>query len=326
MTMTVWAFNKVDDPDLRQLVYQSIKSGKSRFGWSSEDEHNLKLKNNWTDYHSKQLFLLQVEPEDWIVHINTPSWGKCTAAKVLSEYNFDDGLPCDWGTDFRHYFDLDVKTIIEFDRRDPNILPSVNLNPRQRYHRIYAVEDFLRSIDNLKTQRVELNDGESREEYHLKEKTDKYLSDMSILIHKMHQSKRLESFLAKVFRKIPNVIDVTENGSGYGSDHGTDLIVTMRTPLGNLGFENKIIVQVKSYENYHYDLHAVAQVKTGIKKYEGTAGMIMTTAERTEELENRIQEVSKDLNCPIDLLASNDVTRFVIKHAPELLFKMDGIS
>lgn len=324
--MMIWAFNKVDDAKERELVYQSIKSGKSRFGWSQMDEHNLKLKDNWTDWHSKQLFLLQVKPGDWIVHINTPQWGKCIAVQVLSEYGFDDGLQCSWGTDFRHFFNVDVNTIVEFDHRDPNILPSVNLNPRQRYHRIYAVDDFLKSVDNLNNSTVILNNGESREEYHLKDKTDKYLSEISTLIHEMHKSKNLERFLARVFRKIPGVIDVNENGFGWGTDYGADLIVTMSAALGNLEFENKIIVQIKSFEGSHHDLNAVKQVITGIRKYEGTAGMIITTAKKSEELESEVQEASEEIGRPIDLLASDDVAKFVIKHAPELLFKLDGIS
>lgn len=324
--MTIWAFNKVDDKMERELVYQSIKSGKSRFGWSQQDEHNLMLKDNWTDWHSKQLFLLQVRPGDWIVHINTPQWGKCTAVQVLSEYKFDDGLKCSWGKDFRHYFDVDVNTIVEFDRRDPNILPSVNLNPRQRYHRIYAVDDFLKSIDNLKNKTVSLNDGESKKEYHLKNKTDKYLSEIAFHIHEMHKSKNLERFLSKVFRKIPGVIDVNENGFGWGTDYGADLIVTMSTVLVNLEFENKIIIQIKSFEGNHHDLDAVEQVKTGIEKYAGTAGMIITTGKKTEELESKVQKVSEEIGRPIDLLASDDVAKLVIKHAPELLFKLDGIS
>jgi len=321
--MMIWAFNKVTNAKERELVYQYIKSGKSRFGWAHSDKHNLKLKDNWTDFHSKQLFLLQVKPGDWIIHINTPQWGRCIAAQVLSEYDFDDGLQ---GTGYRHFFNVDINTIIEFDRRDPNILPSVNLNPRQRYHRIYAVNDFLTSINNLKDNAVRLNDGESKEEYHLKDKTDSYLSEITELIHKMHRSKNLERFLAKVFRKIPGVMDVNENGFGWGTDYGADLIVTMRTPLGNLSFENTIIVQIKSFEGDHYDLNAVEQVVTGIEKYAGTAGMIITTAKKSEELESKVQEASEKTGRPIDLLASNDVAKFVIKHAPELLFKLDGIS
>ena len=171
--MTVWAFNKVVDEKARESVYQSIKNGKSRFGWSQRDEHNLKLKDNLTDWHSRQLFLLQIRKGDWIVHINTPYWGRCVAVQVVSEYDFDEGLDVEWGKDFRHFFEVDVDTIVEFKRRDPNVLPTVNLNPRQRYHRIYAVDDFLESLDNLKHNRVKLHDSESREVYHLKEKTEK---------------------------------------------------------------------------------------------------------------------------------------------------------
>ena len=83
--MQVWAFNKSNNQEARDLIYKSVKSGKSRFGWSTKAENNLKLKDNWSEDHSKQLFLLQIKPDDWIVHINTPSYGKCIAAKVTSE-------------------------------------------------------------------------------------------------------------------------------------------------------------------------------------------------------------------------------------------------
>ncbi len=54
--------------------------------------------------------------------------------------------------------------------------------------------------------------------------------------------------------------------------------------------------------------------------------MIITTAQKTEKLENRITAVSECIGCPIDLLAADDVAKFVLKNAPELLFKLDGIS
>ncbi|HRZ28183.1 MAG TPA: restriction endonuclease [Spirochaetota bacterium] len=324
--MTVWAFNKVDDEKARNLLYQSIKSGKSRFGWSQKDECNLKLKNNWSEWHSRQLFLLEIKPGDWIVHINTPQRGSCIAAKVISDYEFDEGLQCEWGPDFRHCFEIDISSIIEFKRNDPNVLPTVNLNPRSRYQRVYAVEDFLKSIENLKNKTVSLRNGESKHEYHLKNKTDKYLSEITNLVHEMHKSKNLERFLAKVFKKVPGVIDVNENGFGWGTDFGADLIVTMVSVLGNLEFENKIIVQVKSYEDEHHDLEAVQQIKTGIEKYTGTAGLLITTGKKTESLENKLQEVSDELNKPIDLLSGEDVARFIIKHAPEYLFNLDSSS
>ncbi len=323
--MTVWAFSKSDNEEERRLIYQSVKSGKSRFGWSQLDGHNLKLKDNWSDGHPRQLFLLQVRPGDWIVHVNTPDWGKCIAAQVLSDYDFDEGLKCDResGSDFRHYFEIDTSSIVEFERGSPNVLSTVNLKPRARYHRVKATDDFIQSIDNLKNDAVKLGAEESKEEHHLKDKADGYLSEISNLIHEINKGKSLERFLAKVFRKIPGVVDVYENGSRRGTDYGADLIVTMNTSLGNLVFENKIIVQVKSFIGTHHDLTAVEQVKTGIKEYKGTAGMIITTAEKSKELENKVEEENlKENAVPIDLLASDDVAKFVIKHAPEMIFKL----
>ena len=69
-------------------------------------------------------------------------------------------------------------------------------------------------------------------------------------------------------------------------------------------------------------LKAVGQVKNGIERYDGTAGMIITTAESTEYLENEVRKISEEIGRPIDLLASSDVSKFIIKHAPELLFRL----
>ena len=136
----------------------------------------------------------------------------------------------------------------------------------------------------------------------------------------------MESFLAKVFRKISGVVDVQENGKRLGTDHGADLIVTTSTSLGQLQLENRVIVQVKSYEGSHYDFEAIKQVKTGINQYSGTAGTVITTAKKTKEFENAVHRVFNELGFPVDLLAFDDVAKFVTKHAPELVFNLCKIS
>ena len=140
----------------------------------------------------------------------------------------------------------------------------------------------------------------------------------------MYPGKELERFLAEVFSKIPAVVEVEKNGYGWGSDFGADLIVKTSTSLGHLILEKStIIVQVKSYEGPHLKLDAVDQVKKGIETYKGTAGMIITTGVKTKQLENKVQEVSDELGMEIALLDAPDVARFIIKHAPEMLFKLD---
>ena len=139
----------------------------------------------------------------------------------------------------------------------------------------------------------------------------------------MNRGKNLERFLAKVFRRIPSVIDARENGFGWGTDFGADLIVTTRTSIEMLDFENTVVVQVKSYSDSIYDLNAVDQIKTAIEKYSATAGMIVTTAVKTDQLEMKISEVSNTLGVPIDLLSGDDLARFVLRNAPDMLFRLE---
>ena len=313
-TNNAWVFLAPKQEKEKKLLHESIKSGKSRFGWSTDDECNLKLEDNW--WRSTQRSLLKIKEGDWIVHINVPEWGKCVAVKVCSEYGFDDGLPTSWGVDFRHCFTIDTNSITEFERRDSRILPSVNLCPRRGEvpQRIYAVDDFHKSRENLKSK---------KQIDHLKNKLEQLLPEISHYIHEMNRGKKLEGFMAEVFRKILTVVEVKETGSGWGTDHGTDLIVETATSLGPLVIENTIIVQVKSYSGTHTKLDAVDQIKIGIEKYKGTAGMIITTAKKSEELENKVQEASDKLDMEIALLDARDVARLTIRHAPELLFNLN---
>ena len=41
---------------------------------------------------------------------------------------------------------------------------------------------------------------------------------------------------------MPNVLAVTENGFGYKTDNGADLIVTTNTSISNIALENTIVV------------------------------------------------------------------------------------
>ena len=315
----VWAFQAPGgkDNDAKDLLYESLKSGKSRFGWSMKDEHDLN-REEWSEFHSRQMFLREVKKGDWIVHINLPRWGQCVAAQVVKPYAFDEGLNCSWREeedhrkDFRHCFEIDKETIIEFDRRDPRIIPSVNLKPRYRYHRVKKIAEFKDSMNYLKE--------DKGPEDHLKNKIQDKLKEISHIIHEMNKAKDLELFLAKVFEKVPGVEHVGKNGFGYRTDHGADLIVDMRTELGH---PHRVIVQVKSHKGPDYDTKAVEQVEEGIKHYEGTEGMVITTGDRTQVLEEKVHEVSESINIPIDLYDATELAKFVIKYAPELLFHLD---
>ncbi len=313
-SISVWAFAQVPE-DARMQLYLSVKEGKSRFGWSTEDNDDLR-----TSWSGEQAFLLRIKSGDWIVHVNLPNRGECTAVRATGQYGFDEGLKCSWDVDYRHYIPVDAGTVITFERRSPNIVPTVNLRPRARYHQIRAVADFLESMDNVRFDRIKVSEGQSGELMHLKNKASPLLNQITVLLQRTHKSKSLEGLIARVLRKMPHVVNVEENGFGWGTDHGADLIVTMQTGLGNLQFERKIVVQVKSFEGSHSDLHAVEQVIEGIKFYNADAGMIITTGESTEALETEIATRAAALAKPIDLIAGKDVAKFVLQNDLSLVF------
>ena len=158
--MAIWAFNRPSDKKTIDFLAKSLKGGIARFGWGYSDECNLKKleqkddkecsdeeKENWKNNR----FLLDIKKGDWIVQINVPHWGVVTAGKVKEEYNFKKITEC---SDFWHYFKLDKKSIIEFDRNDPNVHPEVSkrLKLMGRKWRIWNEKEFFETIKKLTSQ------------------------------------------------------------------------------------------------------------------------------------------------------------------------------
>lgn len=313
----VFAFAKIDDDDARQQVYEAIKNGKSRFGmWDQE----VSLRE---EYHGRNGFLLRIEPGDWIVHVNSPHYGQCVAVQAIGEYGFDEGLDCDWDTDFRNYIPVDPETIVEFDRNDPNVLPSVNLAPMKRGQRVLQVEDFLRSLENLRASKHNEVSRDSRGVIHLREKIkEEMLPRITELIHQMNRSKEFERFLHRIFESMPNVESI-QNGFGWRTDHGADLIVSFQNPLIGVSLTSRLVVQAKSYEGDHYDLNAIDQLVEGIEKYNADGGLLITTAHKTEHLEDYVRRKVEETGKVIDVIAGADVARFVIRYAPDMLVGID---
>jgi len=328
--MTIWAFNQPAEEYLDYVTTSINKDGVSRFGWGWTDSSNLHLLKNkeWKEMNpddeqivwTKSGFLLDINKGDWVVHINTPCWGKCIAAKVVEPYYFDASPVKE---DFRHCLKIDPNSVVEFDRNDQSVLPIVSrkLKLRGRFWRVYCEEEFHQSLENLRTGEIDLQ-GDTHGEYYLKRDLSSALDDITRLIHKNHSGKNLEHFLAKVFTKIPNVEKVIENGSGWGTDHGADLIVEYKSGLPIVGLEQvkRVIVQVKSYEGAHWETNAVEQIKTGIAQYGASAGMLVTTGEKTKAIQEAIDNLSTEINVPIALVAGEDVAKFVIRFYSESLF------
>ncbi len=339
--MTIWALKGPSYADYGPEDYQetvnfltsSIRNGVSRFGWGYTDKADLN-KVAAKPFHerdeqerqcwAKANFLLEVQPGDWVVHINLPYWGACFAGKVAERYSFeqDDNEV----SDFRHMLKLDSGTIVEFGRSDDRVLPIIGsrLRLQGRFWRIRHEQEFLQTIENINAGELKKGADESVGVFYLKKDLLPLLSAITDKIYRTHPAGHLEGLTAAVFRKIPKVVDVRENGrhKGWATDNGADLIVTYKSGLavGNLEKDETLVVQVKSYTGQHWEVNAVSQTETAIKEYEADAGLIITTAESTRELEAAVEELSAKLGKPIGLIAGADVAKFVLKHGGELIF------
>lgn len=338
--MTIWALKSSTDPKQRDFVATSLKKeGVARFGWSYLDGCNLNLSNEEAsktageDYahevhqcRSKSYFFADIKPGDWVVYINITGHGKCIAAQVSEGYSFEETNAIG---DFRHKVKIDLNSIIEFDRNDAAVLPNINrrLKLQGHYWRIYYVEDFKKTLDNLSSGKVELEEEETAGIYHLVKELEGQFVNISKLIHKTHPEKKLEELVAKIFESLPRVKDAVVNGSGWGTDYGADVIVTYESGLGlfDLVNEEKLVIQVKSYEGEHNDLSPVDQIQTAIEKYDAHAGLIITTATPGKQLIQAIDKLNdkQELeNKPVKLFAGKDVAKFFLKHGADHLIKL----
>lgn len=328
--MSIWAFNTPNKESL-QFVSDSLKQGISRFGWGYIDTADIrvlkpkpwgKMTKDELLIWSKTSFLSKIKKGDWIVHINVPHWGTVTTGQVIEEYDFekaDNEI-----SDFRHYFKLDLKSIIQFDRNSPNVHPLVSrkLKLRGKHWRVYAEKEFFETIENLKNGSVSIQENSTIGVHYLKNELKPFYEKITKIIHNTHPEKKLEYFLADIFENIPNVTEVKVNGSGWGTDYGADIIVKYNSGLEilDLNKEDTLVVQVKSYEGQHWSTDAVDQIKTAIEAFNADGGMIITTAKSTENIEKEIENVSNELEIPISLIAGENVAKFVLKYGKDLLF------
>lgn len=338
--MTIWALKGPSTSDYDSEEYQkvtkfltkSIRQGISRFGWGYMDEANLNELNDKTfgelskqenECWSRANFLLDVEIGDWVVHINLPYWGACLAAQVIGKYEFEDDD--NEVSDYRHTLKIDTTTLVEFERNDDEVLPNISsrLKLQGSHWRIYHVEDFLQTIHNLNAEELGKKDDESVGIFYLKKSLSPILKSVTDKIHKSHPGGKLENLIAEVFRKIPSITNVNENGKnkGWGTDNGADLIVTYKAGLevANLEKEEILVVQVKSYEGQHWETNAVTQTETAINQYQANSGLIITTAEATDNLQKAVEELSRKLEKPIGLIAGEDVAKFILKYGSDLV-------
>ena len=307
--------------ELVEFAYASlVNDGISRFFWSYDESFDLNVltKKSWSELskeesnaRAKAEFLLQIKPGDYVVHVNVPQWGEVTAGEVVEGYFFQKDLPAGQ-TDGRHC--LKVKDVFTFNRNDSRVHPMVSrrLKPRSSHWQMYCEEEFFDSLARLKTE------SEAAESFFVKEANEVF-SEFAKKIHRNYPGKSLESFIAKVFNNVPGVLAVKENGSGFKSDYGADLIVSYKNGIADFGSEELMVVQIKSYEGEIWNTQAADQIRTALSYFDASSGLIITTAKSTEAIEKAVSSLSQETGKPVYVLAGEDLARFVLTYGMDLI-------
>ena len=326
--MTIYAFN-VPSEDRINSVFNSLQAGESRFGWSSEEAADQRILRERCDNYGRDSltpaekkryhpFLLDIAPDDFVVHINVPRWGECTLAKVEGAYEFryeDD--------DFNHRFAIDPNSVRTFNRNDALVHPalSARLKLQGRWWTIYTENEFfalhqaligrpdeaaapLRTPqDNLKILSSDVRDP---------------LAKISEKIHHTHPNKDLENFIFEVFEKVPGVKRVkAQRGQ---ADRGADLLVELE--FGSIPeLVQTIVVQVKSWGGELDDTSPIKDIRNAFEHHENAnMGLIVTTnTSCSEQFRIELDKLREEIQKPIGLLFGSDLALFCLRYGGELL-------
>lgn len=323
---TIYALKNSTKPDQDAKTYKSLQEGVGRFGWSYEETANLeKLRARIYDGGWKSLteeekdcyhpFLLDIKEGDYVVYINIPKWGECTLARVT------DGYFWSWeDKDFNHRFHVDSKSVRVFNRNWDIVHPTLSsrLKLRGKFWRIYNLqEEFESLVDSLKK-------GEGGQHRTMETSLDRFKKEIqrdfeSITkkIHRAYPGSDLEKPIAEIFRRVPGVKDVKEQG-GPG-EHGADLLVIFE--LLGMQEQRTCVVQVKSFECKMWQHKAVDQIRKALEYWKAHMGIIVSTASSgSETLYEEIEKLSEETGKPVSLLIGEDVAAFALRFGGEFLF------
>src|SRR3712207_2389715 len=105
--MAIYALRLDMEGKWAPIVYNSLEEGLGRYGWSYMQDNagnplgdadlwrlrDQVVNQGWhtltaDEQDRYQVFLLNLNLGDWVVYINTPEWGRCTATQVAEGYRW----------------------------------------------------------------------------------------------------------------------------------------------------------------------------------------------------------------------------------------------
>jgi hypothetical protein len=240
--------------NVKQKIFEQLKSGSSRFGWSYDDNLNLERiiesekSGAWESLSAAQKdawyghgFVDRASIGDLLFYPNIPKYGEFCIAEISDRYEFLDAQKGIDG-DFRSSRGCRLITTTPIQKSDAIVPPSIRnkIGLQRRFYGLYVDdEDVTSLLDNLK------NQGRATGDYKL------YLANMTLphyqnlarewprFFPKADLSRALESFLKL---RGETGVDLREGPS----ESGADLVIEVSHPF--LDRPIVIGIQVGSYE------------------------------------------------------------------------------
>ena len=327
--MTTYAIKAAEEKSDVDMVFNSLKGGEGRFGWSyvktadlSELRERIKhsgwdsLTQEEQDCYNGQDFLLHLKDGDYVVYINVPEGGQCTLAKVTGEYEwrYEDH-------DFNHRFPVDPASIRTFVRNQ-DIVPAAlraRLKLPGRKWTIYVEREFEMLLESLRKGIVSKTSTPESNLAELLQEIRPQYSEITKKIHHTHPGKDLETFVERVFAKVPGVKKVTRQEGR--DDRGADLLVELE--FGEIpGLVQTLVVQVKSWTGEMAADSAVRDIERAFDYYsDAKMGLIVSTAESASEaFHQEMERLQEEKEKPVSLLIGDDLAAFFLRYGGDLLY------
>lgn len=336
--MKIWAMpapisSNMGEEEIKELttfIASSLKRGVSRYGWYEEDMSKYKRTKEDIKEMIKHFkfyiargqhlnpirFLQKVNIGDWVVHINVPKIGFCTAAQVIGKYEENDSHKL-YSYNLRHTLKIDTTTLVEFNRNSPAVLPKISNQLKYRGNQ-WSVNDtsaFLESINNLNIDTAD--EIEKDRTYYLKNAITPSLESIAEKINAYYPKEDLKYLMVKVFQAMPDVSNVVLKNNIHNSNYEKDLYITYKTDGTATPLTQMVLINV--YEKDDFEISIKEPILNAIETYNIETALVIDINNNTPNLKKNISKLSAANNKQIDLLAGVDVIRFIIKQCPELL-------
>ena len=333
MPYTIYAVKaEQDDGSLIDALFQELRGGRARFGWSydeSLDPRDLKARiarNGWNSLDEKEqvaiaktAFLLDVRPGDHFVYINMPSYGRCTAVRIVDH----EGVGPDnlfhytpkWGDpsqdDFRCM--LPCEFLFHFDRNADVVHPylSRRLKLMGSHWTIGDTEKFEELLRDLHAGAR----GKAADE-RLREQIEEQLLTISDRIRQTYPERTLESFVLGVLARLPRVQDAKK-----GPDvDGADLVFAFDGGIETLDLERTEVcaVQVECYEDVINDIRAIEDIRRAFGSKTYTCGLIVTTAQSvSERFQLALDRLREESGKAVGLILARDLAALFLRYGQD---------